>query len=139
MTTTPSVFRADELNTAQARYASFNAADRWLVICFCAEWCSVCRGFFDSFAAFSQDYGARHDNTVFLYIDIDEDESLTGDLMIEDFPAFAICRNDALVFFGVLKARGTAIEQKLQQLRHSERRLDVPKGMGELMGRLMHH
>ncbi|MDR2016883.1 MAG: thioredoxin family protein [Burkholderiales bacterium] len=86
-----------------------------LVICLCAEWCAVCRDFKPEYSALAQ----QHPKTLFAYIDIEDDEALIGALELDDFPTLVVFRGDALVHFGIVKAKRSNIVQLLQKLNAS--------------------
>jgi len=68
-----------------------------MVVCLCAAWCDTCTEFrvaFDRIAA------ARPDMR-FVWLDIEDDSQLCGDIDVENFPTLAIYRGDALLHFGV--------------------------------------
>lgn len=72
-------------------------AGRW-VACLCADWCGTCRDYrpvFDQVAA-------EHPGMRFLWLDIEEDAELVGELDIETFPTLLIADGAALRFAGPL-------------------------------------
>ena len=75
-----------------------------IVVCLCAAWCDTCTEFrvaFDRIAA------ARPDMR-FVWLDIEDDSELCGDIDVENFPTLAIYRGDTLLHFGVsLPQEGT--------------------------------
>jgi thioredoxin reductase (NADPH) len=75
-----------------------------MVVCLCAAWCDTCAEFrvaFDRIAAARP--GMR-----FVWLDIEDDSELCGDVDVENFPTLAIYRDDALLHFGVsLPQEGT--------------------------------
>ncbi|MGZ8290614.1 MAG: thioredoxin family protein [Telluria sp.] len=71
---------------------------RWVVACLCAAWCGTCasyRGVFESL-------GARHPDKLFVWIDIEDQADLVGDLDVENFPTLLIQRGDVVAFFGTM-------------------------------------
>lgn len=73
--------------------------DSWIVACLCADWCDVCKAYragFDEFAA-------QHPDKHFLWIDIEDQADLVGDLDIENFPTLLLQRGDEVAFFGVVQ------------------------------------
>jgi thioredoxin reductase (NADPH) len=75
-----------------------------MVVCLCAAWCDTCAEFrvaFDRIAA-------ARPGTRFVWLDIEDDAELCGDVDVENFPTLAIYRDDALLHFGVsLPQEGT--------------------------------
>ena len=68
-----------------------------LVVALCAAWCETCRAFrpvFDRLAA-------ARSVSLFLWLDVDEDTAVAGDIEIDGFPCLAVFRSGLPVFFGV--------------------------------------
>lgn len=70
-----------------------------LVACLCAGWCRVCDGYHEVFAALRAQYGDRADHR-FVWVDIEDDAELVGDLDIETFPTLLIGVGERLSFIG---------------------------------------
>ncbi|MDR0251280.1 MAG: thioredoxin family protein [Burkholderiales bacterium] len=83
-----------------------------LAVCLCAEWCAVCRDFKPEYHALAQ----QHPETLFAYLDIEDDEALTGALELDNFPALAVFRDDTLIHFSVTKAKRDNIARLLRKL-----------------------
>jgi thiol-disulfide isomerase/thioredoxin len=82
----------------RADVAARLASDRWIVACLCAQWCGTCgayRAAFDSLAA-------RHPDKEFIWIDIEDQADVVGDLDVENFPTLLIQRDDTVAFFGTM-------------------------------------
>ncbi|MCL2297094.1 MAG: thioredoxin family protein [Proteobacteria bacterium] len=111
----PTVYLAKHWPALQERrqsLASSTGAPTWLVVCLCAEWCAVCRDFRPAYHTLAQ----QQPDILFAYLDIEDDEALIGALELDDFPTLAIFRGDALIHFGVVKAKHDNIVQLLQKL-----------------------
>lgn len=67
-----------------------------VVACYCAAWCDTCRQYQPGFLALAQSM-PQH---VFVWIDIEENESLLGDEDIEDFPTLLVQSQAGNLFFG---------------------------------------
>ena len=64
----------------------------------CAQWCGVCRDWrvaFDTVAA-------RHPQDRFVWIDIEDQADLVGDLDIETFPILLVGSSERVLFFGTV-------------------------------------
>ena len=85
------------LNTDNRDAVAAALADqRWIVACLCASWCNTCsdyRAVFDALAA-------RHPDKFFLWIDIEDQADVVGDLDIQSFPTLLIQCDDVVAFFG---------------------------------------
>jgi len=76
-----------------------------LVACLCADWCRLCDSYRETFEALE----AAHPGCRFVWIDIEDEAELLGDLDIETFPTFLIGTGDCLHFIGpVMPQPGTA-------------------------------
>jgi thioredoxin reductase (NADPH) len=75
-----------------------------MVVCLCAAWCDTCTEFrvaFDRIAA-------ARPQVRFVWLDIEDDSGLCGDIDVENFPTLAVYRDDTLLHFGVsLPQEGT--------------------------------
>lgn len=71
-------------------------ADATLVACLCAAWCRTCDDYNAVFAALRQDNPACR----FVWIDIEDEAELVGDLDVETFPTLLIGVGPELRFIG---------------------------------------
>ena len=89
------------LTTAKSeREAVANAfADegRLIVVSLCADWCDTCEEFRSALEAIAS---ARPSMT-FVWLDIEDDSAVAGDIDVENFPTLAIYRGDTVLHFGV--------------------------------------
>jgi thioredoxin 1 len=89
------------LTTAKSeREAVANAfADegRLIVVSLCADWCDTCGEFRSALEAIAS---ARPSMT-FVWLDIEDDSAVAGDIDVENFPTLAIYRGDTVLHFGV--------------------------------------
>ena len=82
------------------------------VVCLCADWCGTCRDYRTVFVSLSSAYpGCR-----FLWIDIEEQADLVGDLEIDNFPTLLICRQQVVLFFGTLLPHPGHLRRLLETL-----------------------
>jgi len=78
-------------------------AQRWseeaplVVVLFCAAWCDMCTEFRASFERLA----AARPEAVFVWLDIEDDSDICGDIDVENFPTLAIFHGDRLLHFGV--------------------------------------
>lgn len=87
------------------------AARRW-VACLCADWCGTCRDYrpvFDQLAA-------EYPDMPFLWLDIEDQAALVGDLDIETFPTLLIADGAALRFAGPLLPHADTLARLLGSL-----------------------
>jgi thioredoxin reductase (NADPH) len=83
-------------NTAEPAQA-LRTHDARLVVCFCAAWCDTCGEFRQTFERLAQADAHAH----YLWVDIEDDASLIGDLDVENFPTLAVYRGGTPLFYGV--------------------------------------
>jgi len=75
-----------------------------LVVCLCAAWCDTCTAFRASFERIAH---ARPAQT-FVWLDVEDDSAICGDIDVENFPTLAIYRSGRLMHYGVsLPQEGT--------------------------------
>jgi thiol-disulfide isomerase/thioredoxin len=74
------------------------AGDRWIVACLCAAWCGTC----ESYRASFDDVASRHPDKLFLWIDIEDQADVVGDLDVENFPTLLIQHHELVAFFGTM-------------------------------------
>jgi thioredoxin 1 len=71
---------------------------RFIVACLCAEWCSSCREYRDTFAQVAQDFaGVR-----FMWVDVEDRAALVDGVDVDNFPTVLIASGDEPRFFGAL-------------------------------------
>jgi len=88
-----------------------------LVACLCATWCKTCtefRGTFDKLAAANA--GAK-----FVWLDVEDDSALVGDIDIENFPTLAVFHGDKPLFYGVTMPQEGVVARTLASLTREDR------------------
>ena len=119
-------FRPEDRSRLRARLAQAPAA---LVIGLCAEWCHTCGEFLPSFERLAQ---ARPDQ-VFVWLDIEDDAALVGDIDVENFPSLAVFRGDVPLFFGPTLPQEGVVARLLDALaRHEAPAARVPEAVSAL-------
>jgi thioredoxin reductase (NADPH) len=113
--------------------AELRAAPGLLVVCLCAEWCDTCREFRRAFARMAQaDPGGTY-----VWLDIEDESELIGDLDVEDFPTLAVFRRGEPVFFGVTLPQEAVVQRTLAALRAGDApAVPVPDPVAALPDRL---
>ena len=76
--------------------------DPLLVACLCAQWCRTCDAYRDTLLGVRADVSASHPAAALrlVWVDIEDESDLVGDLDIEDFPTILLARGDDVLFFG---------------------------------------
>lgn len=95
-----------------AALADAFAGNKWVVACLCAGWCGSCRDYAESFSA----WAARSPEHHFVWIDIEDQSDLVGDLDIDNFPTLLMQRGTLVSFFGAMEPDTRQAERLLQAL-----------------------
>ncbi len=104
----------------RARIADALADDRWIVACLCAAWCGTCGAYRAAF----EELAARHPDKHFVWIDIEDQADVVGDLDVDNFPTLLIQRHDVVAFFGTVLPDPALAERLLQaQVTQTEQEL----------------
>ena len=82
------------------------------VVCLCAQWCDTCRDYRAVFDA----VGRAHPQQDFVWVDIEDQSDLVGDVEVETFPTLLIADGPALRFFGPLTPQPQTLARLLEGL-----------------------
>ena len=88
----------------------------WWVVCLCAAWCNVCcdyRAVFDALAL-------AHPQARFVWVDIEDEEALAGDLDVETFPTLLLADGLHARFLGPLLPQAGVLARLLSSLQAGE-------------------
>ena len=83
-----------------------------LVVCLCAAWCDFCTEFRGTFASLAR----SHPGADFVWLDVEDDSALVGDIEIENFPTLAVFRAGAPLFYGVTMPQEPVVARTLAAL-----------------------
>ena len=75
------------------------ASDSYVVACLCAAWCDTCTAYKSKF----DELAALHPKQRFVWIDIEDQADVVGDLDINNFPTLLIQQNDIVCFYGIVQ------------------------------------
>jgi thiol-disulfide isomerase/thioredoxin len=93
------------------------ASGRWVVACLCAAWCDVCKHYRSGFDTLAGQYPQHQ----FVWIDIEDQADLVGDLDVENFPTILIQKDDIVAFYGTMMPEPRLIARMMEtQLTRSE-------------------
>jgi len=107
-----------------------------VVVALCAAWCDTCNTFR---AAFERMALARP-GIIFVWLDVEDDSYLCGDIDIENFPTLAIYRGDTLVHFGVSLPQEGTVARLIDEMGVRERGIDdAPEAVLELARTFRRH
>jgi thioredoxin 1 len=104
-----------------------------LVACLCAGWCRTCDAYRDTFDALAREFGAH---TRFVWVDIEDDDALLGDLDIQNFPTLLLAAEDEVRFFGTVTPQTQTARQLVQRARAAELRVLRDPALDGLPARL---
>ena len=105
------------------------AQDGPFVVCLCAAWCDTCAEFRDTFARLER----AHPQAEFVWLDVEDDAALVGELDIENFPTLAVFRGGAPLFYGVTLPQEGVVARTLNSLLESKSAVTaVPKEIAGL-------
>jgi len=90
------VLTASQADRSQASRA-FADPSRLVVVSLCAAWCDTC----DEFRAAYERLAAARPSVAFVWLDIEDDAALCGDVDVENFPTLLIYRGREPLHFGV--------------------------------------
>ena len=123
---------------ASARSAvasAFRDPARLTVVSLCADWCDTCREFRVAF----ENIAAARPRDTFLWLDIEDDSAIAGDIDVENFPTLAIYRGGNVLHFGVsLPQEGTVARLVEAMAERTAAMPDAPESVRAVPGLLMH-
>lgn len=110
------------------------AQSQVVVVALCAAWCETCN-------AFRADYerlAATRSDVAFIWLDIEDDADVAGDVDVENFPTLAIFRGEIPLHFGVSLPHASSIGRLIDALAAQDSRLrDVDEAVEVLPNRLI--
>lgn len=83
-----------------------------VVVALCAAWCDTCNVFRAAFERIAD----MRPGMVFLWLDIEDDSDLCGDIDVENFPTLAIYRGDILVHHGVSPPQESTVARLIDEM-----------------------
>ncbi|MET0858397.1 MAG: thioredoxin family protein [Telluria sp.] len=108
-------------NDNRTAIAAALAGDRWTVACLCAGWCGTCT----TYRATFEQLAARHPDKHFVWVDIEDQADVVGELDVENFPTLLLQRGDTVAFFGTVLPDPSLAERLLaSQVAHTEEELE---------------
>jgi thioredoxin reductase (NADPH) len=116
-------------NDPRALAAYFAAGTTPLVVALCAAWCDTC----NEFRATLERIAKARPDLFFLWLDIEDDSEICGDIDIENFPTLAIYRGTRLLHYGVsLPQEGTVARLIDEIAERSEADAAAPQAVRDL-------
>ena len=117
----------------EALAAAFADPAHLTIVAFCAAWCDTCGGFRGAFDRLAQ----SRPQFTFVWLDIEDDASVAGDVDVENFPTLAIYRGVEPVHFGVSLPHETTIGRLVDALATHARPVPADEAVSALPARLV--
>lgn len=105
----------------------------FVIVGFCAAWCNSCSEFRNGFERVAE---GRPDGT-FVWLDIEDDAALTGEIDVEDFPTIAVYHERRLLHFGVSLPQPAVLSRLLGALSAASDTITGEPAVAALVHRLM--
>jgi len=83
-----------------------------VVVCLCAAWCDTCTAFRASFERIAE----ARPGELFLWLDIEDDSEICGDIDVENFPTLAVYRGGRLLHYGVSLPQEGSVARLIDEL-----------------------
>ena len=88
------------------------AASGWWAVCLCADWCGTCRDYRALFDALA----LAHPGVRFVWVDIEDEADVAGDLDVETFPTLLIADGQTARFLGPLLPQAGVLSRLIESL-----------------------
>ena len=82
------------------------------MVCLCAQWCGTCR----DYRALFDRLAHEHPSARFVWIDIEDEADVAGDLDVETFPTLLIADGQTARFLGPLLPQAAVLARLLESL-----------------------
>jgi thioredoxin len=104
-----------------------------IVVALCAAWCDTCGQFRVSF----ENIGRTRPTMLFVWLDIEDDADICGDIDVENFPTLAIYRSGEILHFGVSLPHEATVARLIDEMAERDTSVEVAPGpVAELLARL---
>ena len=104
---------ADESLTS---LTSSHSGVRTWVVCLCADWCGACQAYRAVFSQTAEAVSQTHPGCRFVWVDVEDQADLVGDLEIETFPTLLVGDSDSLSFFGAVTPQPDVLRRLVNSL-----------------------
>ena len=103
------------------------------VVALCAAWCDTC----NQFRAVFERIAVTHRDACFVWLDIEDDSEICGEVDVENFPTLAIFRMEAPLHFGVSLPHEATVVRLVDEMAERNTSVDdVPASVVDLGRRL---
>lgn len=112
---------------------AFAGDARIVVVSMCAAWCDTCNEFRVAYERIAR----LRPECAFVWLDIEDDAAIAGDIDVENFPTLAVFRGDVPVHFGVTTPQEATLARLIDELAsRTVSARDVPEEVRALAGAL---
>ena len=110
-----------------------SGSTRFIVACLCAEWCSSCREYRDTFDRVAREFA----DVRFVWVDVEDQAALVDGIDVENFPTVLVASDQGLRFFGPLTPQPDVLSRlvRAQVVDEPTTLLQDPR-LGELLAHL---
>jgi thioredoxin 1 len=113
---------------------AFATPSRLVVVSLCAAWCDTCGEFRAGFERLAK----AHPRATFVWLDIEDDAAIAGDIDVENFPTLAIYRGTHPLHFGISLPHEGAVGRLVDALEVDAATLrEAPQAVIELPGKFL--
>jgi thioredoxin reductase (NADPH) len=103
-----------------------------LVVGFCAAWCNTCGDFSSQFESLAK----SREEATFVWLDIEDDAAVAGEIDIENFPTIAIFHDRRLIHFGTTLPQSPIVRRLLDSLNAESKTIVADASLVSLPERL---
>ena len=105
-----------------------NTEARVTVVCLCAAWCDTCNQFRAAFEAIAR----MRPGLRFVWLDIEDEAEVCGNVDVENFPTLMIARGHAVMHFGVSLPHQAGVLRLIDEMAMRSSDVDVPDAVRAL-------
>jgi thioredoxin 1 len=104
-----------------------------IIVALCAAWCDTCGQFRASF----ENIARARPTMLFVWLDIEDDADICGDIEVENFPTLAIYRRRKVLHFGVSLPHEATVARLIDEIAARDTSVVAAPGpVAELLARL---
>jgi thioredoxin len=111
---------------------TLDAGEGLVVFSLCAAWCDTCRDFRVAYERLAAELPVHR----FVWLDIEDDSELCGDVDVETFPTLAVFRGETLVHFGPSLPQRELVARLIAALAEGGRAVETDSPVTELRERV---
>jgi thioredoxin 1 len=104
-----------------------------IIVALCAAWCDTCGQFRANF----ENIARARPTMRFVWLDIEDDADICGDIEVENFPTLAIYRGGKVLHFGVSLPHEATVARLIDEMAARDAGVEVAPGpVGDLLTRI---